>query len=121
MNTLIMSIIASSVLVMAEPEKAVVDWDKAYAHAKTGKTVRLTLIEVTTANNESFDVYLKEGRKETLVGSASFHINGPADFALSATDVLAKMRKAPSDRTQIYLKTKAAKIEMKSFKVELLP
>ena len=100
--------------------KPLTDWQKAYNHAKTGQTVRLTVNDVLTPGGEDFAVYLVDAHKEYLIAWAAFHPNKPAkatNFAFNLSFALLKLDKPPSDEAKIVLK--ADNVEVTFSKVEI--
>lgn len=79
------------------------DWDKAWNHAKTGGTVRLTLEQLWSQDNSSVKVYLTDRAKRHLVATVAFYGRNPASFLLDLGPTLTTLKSPPSQQAGIGL------------------
>lgn len=97
-----------------------IDWQAAYKHAKASNTVRLTIFDASTPNDESFTIYLVDGEHRYAVSQVGFFVRNPASFIVSLSHVLEKLDKPPSNKAFIELKgVNNVKVTYSTFKVEL--
>ena len=92
-----------------------VDWEKAWQHAKSGKTVRLTAHNVKTPNNNPFTFFLVDGDKKYKIGMVSFFAKKPSNFMFNLSSTLIEMPVPPSNiilKTSIPVMSSSVEVEL---------
>lgn len=82
----------------------ITDWNKAYQHAKNGRTVELVIndAKLDFGRPPIIRIFIADGGKEYYVASvAPFPKDSTANYLIDLSQVLGKLQKAPSPNTKI--------------------
>jgi len=103
------SLLTCVVLLCAAP---ITDWQKAYNHAKNGKTVQLVVRDATLGNDfpagvlPAIRVYIVDGDKRYYVASVvPFPKDATSTFLFDLRVILSKLPNPPSDDAKIVIRS----------------
>lgn len=122
---LVLFLIGCTSTVKSPPKLLVIDWQKAFDHARAGHTVRLTIVDAATTDKSAFTVYLVDNRSvvyKHVVANLAFYVQDPCSFVVDLSPTLNRLDVPPSNETVIMLDglKKSVNVSYKDMKVELV-